>query len=135
MNWLAWDPRSYGGAALGALLGACAYLLLRDSGFDEPWLVGLALGLGCALMTRERSGLRGIVLACTTAWLAAGLTVAAAAPAEGWVGGMASFHASLALPELTRHLVGIAAACLLGRTSLRRGASDRVAGQGRETPA
>ena len=138
MNWLAWDTRSYLGAALGAALGWWLFHALLDGGafgaeLFAPWTLGLGMGLGCALVTKERSGLRGVVLACATAWLAAvaHVLVRPPAPDAGLLDGLLAFHTVLDPVTLLEHLAGIAGAFLFGRTSFRPDAQDRVAGSGR----
>ena len=133
MNWLAFDPRSYLGALIGGVVGFFAYRAGLDAGWAAPWLVGLGIGLGCALVTRERSTLRGLVLACAAGWAAAlaQVSLVPVAPGAGLGEGIVGFHATLDATALTLHLLGIAAAFLLGRTSLRPGATTRVAGEGR----
>ncbi len=134
MNWLAWDTRSYGGALLGALLGAGLSFWATEAGSFQPWILGICIGLGCATLTTERSTMRGLVLACVAAWAGAlaQVVLAPTAPDAGLLAGIASFHEGLGLTDFALHLVGIAGAFLLGRTSFRPGAKERVAGAGRD---
>ena len=71
MNWIAWDTRSYLGAALGGVAGFLAFGALYDAGYFLPWIVGLCVGLGCALVTKEISTMRGAMLAIGATWTAA----------------------------------------------------------------
>lgn len=130
MNWIAWDPRSYGGALLGGGVGFLAFGKLLEHGWSFPWIVGLLMGLGCALVTRERSTMRGIVLAIGAAWISAAAWVYYQPPAgtEGLVAGLMQFHTTLAGPALLGHLGSMLAAFLLGRCSFRRDAKHRLAG-------
>jgi hypothetical protein len=134
VNWLAWDSRSYGGALLGGLLGLVAFHLLLGQGHMQPWLIGVGMGLGCAVLTSERSTMRGLVLACMAAWGGAVAQVALyPQPADaGLFDGLIAFHSTLDLPTFLLHLIGIAGAFAFGKASFRRGASERAAGAGRE---
>ena len=130
MNWLGWDTRSYLGALLGGVLGVFVYKACLDAGFAAPWMIGLGVGLGCAALTRERSNMRGLVLACLTAWTAA-LAEVTLARGLGLLEGIGAFHEGLGLRGVLEHVGGVVAAYLLGRIALRRDAEDRFAGQGR----
>jgi hypothetical protein len=137
MNWLAWDTRSYGGALLGALLGVGLSAWAADAGSFQPWIVGVCIGLGCAVLTTERSTMRGLVLACAAAWAGAlaQVVLAPTSPDAGVLAGIAGFHESLSLGDFALHLLGIAGAFLIGRSSFRTGAEERVAGAGRDAAA
>lgn len=134
MNWIAWDPRSYGGALLGGLVGFLAFGSGLEHGWSMPWLVGLLMGLlmglGCALVTHERSTMRGIVLAIGAAWMSALAQVYYDPPAgtEGVLAGLMQFHTTLSGQALLGHLGSMLAAFLLGRCSFRRDAQRRLAG-------
>ena len=130
MNWIAWDPKSYGGALLGAIGGFFAFGALAGAGFYAPWIVGLLIGLGCAAITLETSGMRGMVLAIAAAWVSALADVhyVPIAGASGMVEGLLEFHAALSGTHLWLHLASMLAAFLLGRTSLRPSARRRLAG-------
>ena len=130
MNWIAWDPRSYGGALLGAGAGVLAFGTLLQHGWNLPWIVGLLMGLGCALVTQERSSMRGVVLAIGAAWVSAAAQVYYAPPAgtDGMIAGHVQFHTTLSGPTLLANLGSMLAALLFGRSALRRGARTRLAG-------
>ena len=130
MNWIAWDPRSYGGALLGGVAGFLLFGSLLAQGWYAPWVVGLLIGVGCAAVTRERSTMRGIVLAIGAAWLSAAAAVHYAPPpgTTGLVDGLKAFHETLSGGALGAHLVSMLAAALIGRLSFRRGARHRLAG-------
>jgi len=129
VNWLAWDTRSYLGAALGGVVGFFLFRAGLGADWFAPWLIGVGIGLGCALITRERSGLRGVVLACIAAWAAALAQVVLVSGGGLWEG-IVGFHATLDLPTFLAHLGGIVGAFVFGRTSFRGDAQDRVAGSG-----
>ena len=133
MNWLAFEPKSYLGALIGGVLAFFAFRAGVEADVFMPWLMGVGIGLGCALVTKERSGLRGIVLACATGWAAAiaQVSLMPVSPGASLGEGILRFHETLSVQALALHLIGIAAAFLLGRTSLRPGATTRVAGEGR----
>ena len=130
MNWIAWAPKSYGGALLGAIVGFFAFGALSGAGFYAPWIVGLLIGLGCAAITLEKSGMRGLVLAIAAAWVSAMAQVhyMPIAGTTGMIDGLTQFHAALSGTDLLLHLASVAAAFLFGRTSLRPGARQRLAG-------
>jgi len=130
MNWIAWDPRSYGGALLGGAAGFLLFGRLVQHGWSAPSVVGLLMGLGCALVTRERSSMRGIVLAIGAAWISAAAQVYYQPPAgtEGMLAGLMQFHSTLGGSVLLGHLGSMLAAFLLGRCSFRRDAKQRLAG-------
>jgi hypothetical protein len=131
MNWIAWDPRSYGGAFLGGILGVFLYGALQAQGMAFPWIVGLLMGLGCAAVTTERSSMRGIVLAIGAAWLSAFAQVHYQPPpgTHGLIEGLRAFHDTLEANTLWAHFASLFAAWFFGRTSFRSGARQRLAGE------
>lgn len=128
MNWLAWDPRPFLGAALGAAVGAGVYRALLPSP-EAPWAVGLGLGLGAFLTARDRSLLRGWVLGALALWASA---LAQATwqgdAATSWWSRVGAFHASLSLERLALHALGALLAGWLSARSIRAGSPKRVAG-------
>jgi hypothetical protein len=71
MNWLGWSGRAMAGALAGALLGAVLSGLAFEHGVQLAWLVGLLAGLGAALLAKEKSPLRGVLVATIAVWAAA----------------------------------------------------------------
>jgi hypothetical protein len=130
VNWLAWDTRSYLGAFIGGAVGFLLVGVLLEAGHFSPWIIGLLIGLGCATLTLENSSMRGVVLAVAAAWTMAAAQVWYQPPAgtEGLIAGLIQFHETMTLGHLGLFLAGMFAAYWLGRRSLRRGASRRVAG-------
>ena len=131
MNWLAWDAHAYAGAAAGALLGALTYAwLLSAYGFDWPWLVGIFVGLACAISARERSALRGIVVATLAIWVGA-TAQCACRPADAGSGILAEFthyHQRVDAWLLVQQVLSGSAAGVLGCRALRHDATVRIAG-------
>jgi hypothetical protein len=130
MNWIAWDPKSYGGALLGGIVGFFLFGALLAQGWYAPWLVGVLMGFGCAAITLERSTMRGLVLAIGAAWIAAAAQVHYQPPAgsDGLFSGLMHFHETLSGSALWAHLGSMLAAFVIGRLSFRRGAKRRLAG-------
>lgn len=130
MNWLAWDTRSYLGALIGGTIGFLLFGALLEAGHFAPWVIGLLIGFGCAALTLETSSMRGVVLVVASAWTMAAAQVWYLPPAgtSGLVTGLVKFHETMTLGHLLLFLAGMLGAYLLGRRSLRRGASRRLAG-------
>lgn len=126
MNWLAFDLRAYGGAALGcvfAILAATALDAPRDA---LPCLVGLGAGLGCAALAVDRSGLRGLVVAALGTWVS---VLFEGARSQSDLGAtLALFHLSLTFERLLWHVFGFGLAAALARTSFRARAGRRPIG-------
>jgi hypothetical protein len=125
MNWLGLTTKAFIAAVLGALLGAVAYAYGLTHGWDAPYLVGVAAGLGAMLGSRDRSGLRGLVIASCAIWVAA-LVQSHVGPHAG--ANLLAFHTTLTpLRWLTFAACG-AAAFFLAKTSARKNAPTRAAG-------
>ncbi len=90
-----------GGAFAGALLGAFLSGLAFDRGFQLAWIVGLLAGVGAALLAKDNSPLRGVLVATIAVWAAA-LRETGASPA------IFHFHETLSLSRLASY-----AACAL----------------------
>jgi len=128
VNWLAWDPIAFAGALLGLAAGLVAYAELGARGIEAPWIVGLASGGACALFARDKSMLRGVVVAIAAVWAAAfGQSWRLAAHTSVLVE-LSHFHESLGLWRLLEHLAGAGAALVCSSQTVRRNARARVAG-------
>jgi hypothetical protein len=88
------------------------------------------MGLGCAALTQERSGLRGWLLGAAAMWVSAAAQShhGPPAPTEDFLAAMAHFHRTLTLDRVLLHLVGAAVGGILGATSFHRRARRRAAG-------
>ena len=59
------------GALTGAVVGAFLSGFAFEQGVQLAWIVGLLAGLGAALLAKERSPLRGVLVATIAVWAAA----------------------------------------------------------------
>ena len=125
MNWLGLRTAALLGAILGAILGGVAYSAALARGWDAPYLVGIAMGLGVRLASPDRSGMRGLLIAAGAVWAAAFVQTRVGPHASA---GLFGFHATLT-PSRIASFAGCAlVAFVLARTSARRNASVRAAG-------
>jgi hypothetical protein len=92
MNWLGMRTIALLGALLGGLLGSVAYAAAIARGWDAPYLVGLATGLGAWLGSPDRSSMRGLLVATGAIWVAA-VVQTRIGPHAGI--GLMAFHATL----------------------------------------
>lgn len=126
MNWLAFDARAYAAALFGCVLALITTVHVGPLDGAAPWLAGLLAGLACATVARDRSGPRGLVIAVMAVWTAA---LDAASRSElPLLPAILELHATLDLPTIATYALGFALAFALARTSLRRGAGERVIG-------
>jgi hypothetical protein len=118
VNWLGLSGRSL----LGILLGVAVAAVLFVYVYPSVLVVGACTGAGCALLSEDRSGLRGVSVMTVATWAAAFLD----APRFG----VSTLEISKTL-TLTRWLAYIgcmASAFVMGSMALRRGAAIRTAG-------
>lgn len=125
MNWLGGGLFSFLAAAVGALLGAFVHFGARRHGIDFPPIVGVFAGLAAALASRERSGLRGALVASLAVWAAA-LAEVLAAPRSGVLSDMVAFHQRLGLLETLAYAACAAIGVLLASRALRRASSAKT---------
>jgi hypothetical protein len=125
MNWLGLTTVAFLTALLGALFGSVAYAAALASGWDAPYLVGLATGLGALLGSPDRSAMRGLLVATGALWVAA-IVQTRLGPHAG--SNLLTFHATLTPTRLAAFAACGATAFLLARLSARRGAPLRTAG-------
>ncbi|HSO34805.1 MAG TPA: hypothetical protein VLT33_19860 [Labilithrix sp.] len=125
MNWLGLRAVALLGAILGGLLGGVAYAAALASGWDAPYLVGLAMGLGAMLGSPDRSGMRGLLIATAAIWVAAIVQTRIGPYASA---GILGFHATLTAARVAAFAGCALTAFLLARTSARRNAPVRAAG-------
>lgn len=125
MNWLGWSTRAMIGALLGALLGAVAYGWGLSRGYDAPYLVGVLAGIAAFVLSPDRSGLRGVMVATLALWSAA-VAQSFAGPFRGV--GVLAFHQTLTPTRFALYAACGAIAFALSRTSIRRDAGKRTAG-------
>ena len=126
MSWLAWDPRAYLGALVGAVAAWFAFGAMLDAGHFAPWLFGALAGLGAAALTREKTLVRGFILAALATWTAA--VAQALAQGQGIWRGMIHFHEFLTPDRFALYAIGFTVALFLGGTSLHPGATKRALG-------
>lgn len=91
MNWLGAGFRALAAAVIGALLGAFIHVHAIRRGHDLSPLVGLLAGTTAALVSRHRSGLRGLFVASLAVWAAA-IGEVIAAPRRGVLADLFAFH-------------------------------------------
>jgi len=125
MNWLGLGAIALLGAILGGLLGSVAYAAAIASGWDAPYLVGIAMGLGAMLGSPDRSGMRGLLVATAAIWVAAIVQAHIGPHASA---GILGFHATLTTARVAAFAACALTAFLLARTSTRRNAPVRTAG-------
>ena len=118
MNWLGGGLLSFLAAALGALVGAVVHFVARRHGLDFPPVVGILSGLAAALASRERSGLRGALVASLAVWAAA-LAEVLAVPHRGVLADMVAFHRRLGSVEALAYVACAAIGVLLASRALR----------------
>ncbi len=126
MNWLAWDPRAYLGALVGAVAAWFAFGALLEAGHFAPWLFGVLVGVGAAALTREKTLVRGFILAALATWTAA--VAQALAQGQGIWHGLVHFHEFLTPSSFALYALGFAVALFVGGTSFHRGATTRPLG-------
>ena len=125
MNWLGLTWAAFVATLVGALVGGVAYAAALASGWDAPYVVGIAMGLGTLVASPDKSGMRGLVVASIAIWVAA-LVQAHIGPFKG--AGIFGFHATLTAGRLAAFAGCGLAAFLLARSSARRDAPQRTAG-------
>lgn len=125
MNWLGWSTTAAVGALIGAALGAAAYAFALSHGCDAPYLVGLLAGLGALLGSPDKSGLRALLIATSSLWIAAAVQAHIGPFASA---GILGFHTTLGPSRIAAFGACAAGGFALARTSLRRGAHRRSAG-------
>lgn len=115
MNWMGAGLRAIFGALLGAVLGAWIFVIARARGVDMPPIVGLLTGIGAALGSREKNGMRGVVVSAVAVYCAAAAEVLSA-PHQGFVADMLAFHERLTPVRFMLYL-GCTAVCILVASS------------------
>ncbi|MBX3230760.1 MAG: hypothetical protein KIT84_00975 [Labilithrix sp.] len=104
MNWLGAGLPSFLAALGGAAVGALLHALLLRHGVDLPPLVALVASVGAVLPSKERSGLRGILVASLSCWAAA-LVDVVVRPERGVVLDLLHFSARLTTLGLGLYLL------------------------------
>jgi len=125
MNWLGLRTAALLAALLGALLGGVAYAAALASGWEAPYLVGVAMGGGVMVGSPDRSGMRGLLIAIAAIWAAAFVQTGVGPHASA---GIIGFHATLTTQRVAAFAACGLVAFLLARTSTRRNAPVRAAG-------
>ena len=125
MNWFGLGRVAFLTAVLGALFGSVAYAAALANGWDAPYLVGLATGLGAMLGSSDKSGMRGLLVAMAAIWVAAIVQAQIGRYANA---GLVGFHETLTTPRFAAFAACGIAAFLLARLSVRRDAKVRAAG-------
>lgn len=124
MNWLGWSTRAFFGALLGAGIGGWLYAVALQRGLDVPFVVGALMGLGAWLLSPDRSGMRGLLLAIISLWIAWAVQAVWGPHASA---GLAGFHATLTWKRWLAFGACAALAFLLARSSAQSG-RRRIAG-------
>lgn len=130
MNWIGTSWRALLAALVGCALGFVAYGVLAARSIEAPWAVGVAAGGAAAVVSVDRSVMRGLVVGTMAIWSAAAAQVHVHPPMHGasLLQGLAAFHATLTWGRGLSFLVCALAAVVLGAASIRRSARERVAG-------
>jgi hypothetical protein len=100
------------GALAGAILGAFLFGLAFDHGFQLAWIVGLLAGLGAALLAKDKSPLRGVLVATIAVW-------AAALRETGASLAILHFHETMTLTRLASYAACALLALVLGGRARR----------------
>lgn len=119
MNWLGGGLRVLSAAILGCLAGAILFVILRRHGLDLVPVVGLLAGLATAMVSRERSGPRGVVVGALALWGGA-LAEVLAWPSRDVFHDILAFHERLGWLRLAAYSVSALIAIVLGRRSFAR---------------
>jgi hypothetical protein len=125
MNWLGLRTMALVAAVLGALLGGVAYAAALASGWDAPYLVGIAMGVATLLASPDKSGMRGLLVATAAIW---GAAIVQTQIGPFAAAGLLRFHTTLTTARLAAFAGCGLAAFVLARTSARRDAPLRAAG-------
>ena len=125
MNWLSTSFGSMFGMLTGLLLGAIAFGYAFTLGFDSPYLIGLAAGLGTAAASKERATMRGVVAAVLSLWVVA-LTQSLIGPYAGTP--VLQLSRTLTMWRHVKLVLCMGLAAGLASQSLYRGAKHRRAG-------
>lgn len=129
MNWLSFDFRALVGCVVGACIGFSFYGFLGMRQMEPPAIVGLCAGLGCAIFTKERSGMRGVAIACIAIWIAALAQVYYFPTAtDGILVSLVEFHETLSWGRAVGFALCGILAFLLGATSFNPDARVRLGG-------
>jgi hypothetical protein len=120
VNWLGWSGRAMAGALAGAIVGAFLSGLGADHGFQLAWIVGLLAGAGAAALAKERSPLRGVLVATLAVW-------AAALRETGASLAIFHFHETMTLTRLASYVACASFALVLGGRGPRRRGSQPLA--------
>ena len=91
MNWLGAGLPSFLAAIFGALVGEVVHFEAQRRGIDFPPIVALVSAVLAALASREKSGLRGVLVASLAVWAAA-LSEVLGSPIHGVFRDVVDFH-------------------------------------------
>ena len=94
MNWLGAGLPSFLAGIFGALVGAVLHFEAQRRGIDFPPIVALVSAAFAALASREKSGLRGVLVASLAVWAAA-LAEILGTPIHGFFRDVLDFHERL----------------------------------------
>ena len=94
MNWLGAGLPSFLAGIFGALVGAVLHFEAQRRGIDFPPIVAFLSAVFAALASREKSGLRGVLVASLAVWAAA-LAEILGAPIHGFFRDVIDFHERL----------------------------------------
>lgn len=125
MNWLGLTLQTFLGALLGALLGSVLFAWVSIQGVDAPYLVGPCTGLGAMLVAKDRSVLRGVFIAALALWACA-ITQSLVGPYAGTK--VIELSRTLSVARGAMFVGGMLVGGLLGSSSLRKGAKERLIG-------
>jgi hypothetical protein len=118
VNWLGAGLASFVAALFGAIAGVLLRIAAARMGFDLPPLVGLVAGIGAALASSERSGLRGVLVASLAVWAAA-IGEVLVHPRSGLVSDLFRFSDRLGAGGLVAYALTGLIAFLLGSRAAR----------------
>jgi len=120
MNWLAVEFAGGLGLLLGGVGAWLVYGALAAHGVEAAWLVGVVMGGGTALLARERSGMRAVIVTGIAAWTAAMAQMHFVTPVPGGlVDAARGFHATVTITRVLSFAACMMAAFWIGKGSVR----------------
>jgi hypothetical protein len=94
VNWLGAGLPSFLAAVFGTIIGALLHFEGQRRGIDFPPIVAIVAGALAALASREKSGLRGVLVASFAVWAAAVAEILGT-PIHGFFRDILDFHERL----------------------------------------
>jgi len=107
MNWLGLSFRAFAAALTSCLIGFFVYgYVVRATGAEAPWMIGLLAGGATALASSTRSTMRGLIIGTLALWTAAAAQAYYTTLVPGGiVNGLVELHATLTLARFAQFTV------------------------------